>query len=233
MRLLQHGSCRRDVCVCRCPPEAGASTCFSGASCSPYSWGLRVAPAAFASRNRSPTGFAYANRSPAPCREPTSLDISYWSPHAVSVLSVGDKAPDFDGIDQAGRRWTLDELVKDSSIVLYFYPKDFTPVCTKEACLFRDAYEELSRSGIKVVGVSTDDADTHAKFAEHHRLPFPLLSDPEKRIASAYQARQLLGLFSKRVTYVIDREKRVRAAFHHELSAQKHLDAVRQVAIAK
>lgn len=147
-----------------------------------------------------------------------------------AVLSVGDKAPDFEGIDQSGQRRTLDELVKDASIVLYFYPKDFTPVCTKEACLFRDAYEELAKSGIKVVGVSADDTETHAKFAAHHRLPFPLLSDPEKRIASAYGARQVLGLFSKRVTYVVDREKRIRGAFHYELSAQKHLDDVRKLA---
>jgi len=145
------------------------------------------------------------------------------------VLSVGDKAPDFQGIDQAGRRWTLDELVKDSAIVLYFYPKDFTVVCTKEACLFRDAHGELARSGAKVVGVSTDDEKTHAKFADHHQLPFTLLSDPDKRIAAAYEARQLLGLWSKRVTYVIDREKRIRGAYHHELSAQKHLDEVRRV----
>jgi peroxiredoxin Q/BCP len=150
----------------------------------------------------------------------------------VTVLSAGDRAPDFEGTDQSGKRWTLDELVKDASIVLYFYPKDFTPVCTKEACLFRDAHEELAQSGIKVVGVSMDDGDSHAKFAEHHHLPFPLLSDPDKRIAAAYGARQLLGLFSKRVTYVIDRQKRVVGAFHHELSAQKHLDAVRRLASA-
>ena len=157
------------------------------------------------------------------------LDIPTGSQHAVHVLSVGDKAPDFEGIDQFGKKWTLDELVKDRSIVLYFYPKDFTPVCTKEACLFRDAHEELAKGGISVVGVSTDDSETHAKFAEHHRLPFPLLSDPDKRIASAYGARQVLGLFSKRVTYVIDRQKQVRGAFHHELSAQRHLDDVRRV----
>jgi peroxiredoxin Q/BCP len=150
----------------------------------------------------------------------------------ATVLSVGDRAPDFEGVDQFGKKWTLDELVKERSIVLYFYPKDFTPVCTKEACLFRDAHEELAKGGIAVVGVSADDADTHAKFAEHHKLPFPLLSDPDKRIAATYGARQVLGLFSKRVTYVIDREKRVRGAFHHELSAQSHLDDVRRVVSA-
>jgi peroxiredoxin Q/BCP len=160
---------------------------------------------------------------------PFDVDNGVRRLHGRAVLSIGDKAPDFEGIDQFGKRWTLDELVKDGSIVLYFYPKDFTPVCTKEACLFRDAHEELAKGGISVVGVSTDDAETHAKFAERHRLPFPLLSDPDKRISSAYGARQVLGLFSRRVTYVIDRQKRVRGAFHHELSAQRHLDDVRRV----
>jgi peroxiredoxin Q/BCP len=163
---------------------------------------------------------------------PISVDNGVSRLHCSTVLSVGDKAPDFEGIDQFGKKWTLDELVKDRSIVLYFYPKDFTPVCTKEACLFRDAHEELAKGGISVVGISMDDAESHARFAEQHRLPFPLLSDPDKRIANAYGARQLLGLFAKRVTYVIDREKRVRGAFHHELSAQRHLDDVRRVVAA-
>jgi peroxiredoxin Q/BCP len=147
----------------------------------------------------------------------------------LPVLAIGATAPDFEGVDQSGRRVSLSDLVKDSAIVLYFYPKDFTPVCTQEACLFRDAHEELAASGVRVVGVSTDDGETHSKFASTHKLPFPLLSDPEKTIATAYEARQLLGLLPKRVTYVIDREKKVRGAFAHELSAQKHLDAVRKL----
>jgi thioredoxin-dependent peroxiredoxin len=145
------------------------------------------------------------------------------------VLSVGDTAPDFDGVDQTGRRLTLGELVKDSAIVLYFYPKDFTPVCTAQACVFRDANVELAAEGVRVVGVSGDDTASHAKFAETHRVPYPLLSDPDQRIQKAFGARQLFGLFAKRVTYVIDREKKIRAVYHHELSAQKHLDAVRKV----
>jgi peroxiredoxin Q/BCP len=147
----------------------------------------------------------------------------------VSVLSIGSTAPDFEGTDQTGRRVTLDDLVKDSAIVLYFYPKDFTPVCTAQACLFRDSHEELARQGARVVGVSMDDGATHARFAEKHRVAYPLLSDPDKTIQKAYEARQLLGIFPKRVTYVIDRKKKIQAAYHHELSAQKHLDAVRAV----
>jgi peroxiredoxin Q/BCP len=144
------------------------------------------------------------------------------------VLAVGDTAPDFQGVDQTGRRVTLDDLVKESAVVLYFYPKDFTPVCTAQACLFRDAREDLAKEGVSVVGVSGDDTASHDKFAKKHQVPFPLLSDPEKAIQRAYEARQVLGLFPKRVTYVIDRNKKIRAVFHHELSAQKHLDAVRQ-----
>jgi peroxiredoxin Q/BCP len=144
------------------------------------------------------------------------------------VLSVGDTAPDFSGTDQKGRRVTLDELVEESGIVLYFYPKDFTPVCTAQACLFRDAGSELAAQGVRVVGVSMDDTSSHARFAEKHGVSFPLLSDPDKSIQKAYEARQLLGLLAKRVTYVIDRQKKIRGVFHHELSAQKHLDAVKQ-----
>ena len=145
------------------------------------------------------------------------------------MLSVGDTAPDFEGIDQAGRRVTLNDLIKDSAIVLYFYPKDFTPVCTAQACLFRDTHAELAAEGVNVVGVSQDDTASHAKFAAKHQVPYTLLSDPKKSIQKAFGARQLLGLLAKRVTYVIDRNKKIRAVYHHELSAQKHLDAVRKV----
>ena len=157
------------------------------------------------------------------------LDVPELRPHGAGVISVGDPAPDFEGVDQNGQRVTLSDLVKDSAIVLYFYPKDFTPVCTAQACLFRDTTAELAAEGVKVVGVSGDDTASHAKFAAEHRVPYPLLSDPDKTIQKAFGARQLLGLFAKRVTYVIDQKKKIRAVYHHELSAQKHLDAVRKV----
>jgi peroxiredoxin Q/BCP len=162
-------------------------------------------------------------------RGPRGLDAPRWPPNAGCVLSVGSAAPDFEGVDQGGTRVSLDALVKDSAIVLYFYPKDFTLVCTAQACLFRDSGEELARQGARVVGVSMDDTASHARFAEKHRVAYPLLSDPGKRIQQAYEARQLLGMLPKRVTYVIDQKKKIRGAFHHELSAQKHLDAVRAV----
>ena len=148
------------------------------------------------------------------------------------VLHKGDTAPDFEGTDQNGNRVKLDDLLKESAVVLYFYPKDFTPVCTAQACLFRDTQGELAAEGVKVIGVSSDDQSSHSRFAETHKVPYPLLSDPDKSIQKAYEARQLLGLLAKRVTYVIDRNKKIRGVFHHELSAQKHLDAVKKVLAA-
>jgi len=145
------------------------------------------------------------------------------------VLSVGDTAPDFEGVDQNGRRVALSDLLRDGGVVLYFYPKDFTPVCTAQACTFRDAHAELATEGVQVVGVSADDTATHAQFAEKHHVPYSLLSDPDQRIQKAYEARQVFGFFPKRVTYVIDRTKKIRGVFHHELSAGKHLEAVRKI----
>jgi peroxiredoxin Q/BCP len=148
------------------------------------------------------------------------------------VLSIGDTAPNFEGTDQNGNRVSLDDLLRKSAVVLYFYPKDFTPVCTAQACLFRDTSTELASAGVQVVGVSGDDQGSHSRFAAAHRVPYPLLSDPEKNIQKAYEARQLLGVLPKRVTYVIGRDKKIKGVFHHELSAQKHIDAVRKMVAA-
>ena len=145
------------------------------------------------------------------------------------MLKIGDTAPEFEGTDQDGHRVKLEELLGKSAVVLYFYPKDFTPVCTAQACLFRDSSAELTSLGVQVVGVSGDDQSSHSRFAETHRVPYPLLYDPDKAIQKAYEARQLLGFLSKRVTYVIGRDRKIRGAFHNELSAQKHVDAVKKV----
>lgn len=139
------------------------------------------------------------------------------------MLKTGDRAPDFEAVDQNDRSISLAELTKSSAVVLYFYPKDFTRVCTQQACLFRDMFEELKGRGATIVGVSVDGADTHARFSNEHGLPFSLLADPDKTIARAYDALQVLGLFTKRVTYVIDQNQIIRGVFHHELSAKKHL----------
>jgi peroxiredoxin Q/BCP len=150
------------------------------------------------------------------------------------VLQVGSEAPEFEAPDQFGEQRTLRSLLEDGRhLVLYFYPKDFTFVCTKEACLFRDHFEEIAEAGGAIAGVSADDVDSHERFASAHQLPFPLLSDPERKIASDFEITRRFGLMAKRVTYVIAPDRKVVGVLHHELSAAKHLAGVKRVLAAQ
>ena len=118
------------------------------------------------------------------------------------MLQTGEPAPPFALHDAAGRRLALDDLA-GKHVVLYFYPKDDTPGCTKEACGFRDAWHDLQALGAVVLGVSPDSADSHTRFAEKYRLPFPLLSDPDKRVMEAYGAWGEKTLYGRKTTGVI------------------------------
>jgi peroxiredoxin Q/BCP len=120
---------------------------------------------------------------------------------------VGAPAPAFAVTAHDGRRIALDEL-RGRWVALYFYPKDDTPGCTKEACGFRDAAKPLEDAGVVVLGVSEQDAASHAAFARRYDLPFSLLPDEKGEIAAAYHVPVTVG-FAKRVTYLIDREGRV------------------------
>jgi peroxiredoxin Q/BCP len=145
------------------------------------------------------------------------------------MLQVGTKAPVLRAHDQLGRVVDTDVLRQRGPVVVYFYPRDFTPGCTQEACLFRDAFAELDGQGASIIGISPDDDASHARFAQRYGLPFPLVSDPDHAYAKAFDAMRILGLFgARRITYVIDREGVVRAALHHELSMKAHLEGVKQ-----
>ena len=145
------------------------------------------------------------------------------------MLKVGDTAPDFSAQDQHGRALTLGTLLDRGRLVLYFYPKDFTRVCTAQACTFRDASESLGELGANVVGVSGDAADSHQRFGAEHQVPFSLIADPERHIIKLYGASIPILNHTLRVTYVIDTNRRILGAFHHELSASKHLDDVKRL----
>lgn len=123
----------------------------------------------------------------------------------ANFLKVGDDAPSFTLNDAEGQTHYLSDYA-GQYLVLYFYPKDNTPGCTKEACQFRDDLHKLEKLGAKVVGVSVDDGRSHAEFAKKHHLPFPLLSDEDGRVAKEYNALTNLGFikFAKRYTFLIN-----------------------------
>jgi peroxiredoxin Q/BCP len=150
-------------------------------------------------------------------------------------LSVGQKAPEFDVVSSKGSPLRLSDFAGKKNVVLYFYPADFTMICTKEACGFRDIYADLETKDTEVIGVSVDSDASHEKFAAEHRVPFELVSDRNRELAKAYGAtsvlRDILGK-TARITYVIDKAGRIAAVFKAELSASKHVDGVK-AAIAK
>jgi peroxiredoxin Q/BCP len=146
---------------------------------------------------------------------------------------MGERAPDFALPDANGREVRLADF-RGRPVVLYFYPKDDTPGCTKEACSFRDQYQDFRDAGAEVIGVSSDSSDSHRRFAERHRLPFTLLADQGGKVRKLYGVPATLGLLPGRVTFVIDAEGVVRHAFNSQLAATRHvgeaLDALRGTA---
>lgn len=147
-------------------------------------------------------------------------------------LRVGQKAPDFDVVSSAGKALRLADFAGKKNLVLYFYPGDFTPVCTKETCGFNALFDELQGDDTEVVGVSVDSDESHRKFSEKYGLKFDLVSDGDKELARKYEAtsliRDLLGKTS-RVTYVIDKKGEIAGVFKGELSAKKHVDGARDL----
>jgi peroxiredoxin Q/BCP len=127
----------------------------------------------------------------------------------MSMPAAGQKAPAFRGKDQDGKSWSLKDF-KGRKLVLYFYPQDSTPTCTEQACNLRDHYTVLLDAGYAVLGVSPDEADSHQKFIGKHRLPFPLIADPQRKIIDAYGVwgeKQMFGnkyMGLLRTTFVIN-----------------------------
>jgi peroxiredoxin Q/BCP len=139
------------------------------------------------------------------------------------AIAVGDAAPDFTLPSQTGAQVSLADYRGRQTVVLFFYPKDGTAVCTKEACSFRDAYEDFVQAGAAVIGVSSDSTESHQTFASGHRLPFVLLSDAEGSLRRAFGVPKTLGLLPGRVTYVIDKQGVVRNVFSSQFSADRHV----------
>lgn len=151
----------------------------------------------------------------------------------MASIGVGDTAPDFTKTTQNGDTVTLSQFRGEKTVVLYFYPKDETSGCTAEACSFRDNYEDFVEAGAVVIGASQDSDRSHKSFAQHHRLPFLLVSDRDKGLQKAYGVPKTMGLLPGRVTYVIDRDGVVQHVFNSQLNVRKHvreaLDVVKRL----
>ncbi|MBI2341092.1 MAG: peroxiredoxin [Deltaproteobacteria bacterium] len=144
-------------------------------------------------------------------------------------VKVGDAAPDFTLQNQEGKPVRLKDFLGKKNVVLYFYPKDETPGCTKEACAFRDSYEVFKDQGTEIIGVSSDTASSHQKFAAHHRLPFILVSDEGGKVRKLYGVGSTLGLIPGRVTYVIDKKGVVRHVFSSQFNAARHVEEALEI----
>jgi peroxiredoxin Q/BCP len=152
----------------------------------------------------------------------------------MALLDVGDKAPAFKTTNQDGEPVSLSDF-KGRKVALYFYPKDDTPGCTKEACSFRDGWSKFRKRGLTVLGVSTDDEKSHRKFADKFSLPFPLLADTDRAIVKAYgvwgeksmYGRKYMG--THRVTYLIDEKGKI-AAVWPKVKPDGHADEVLEAA---
>jgi len=143
----------------------------------------------------------------------------------ASAPAVGDRAPVIDRLDHRGRR--VYTGIKDGSAgpwVVYFYPRDGTPVCTRQACSFRDHLADFSALDAQVIGISADDDESHRDFADDHGFDFPLLADLDGQLSKGFGVGRALGVLGNRVTFVIDADGIVRMRYQAQLAAARHVD---------
>ena len=145
------------------------------------------------------------------------------------MLDVGDTAPDFELTDEEGEIVTLDDLLSEGLLVLYFYPADFTSVCTAEACEIRDRHDDIRAVSANVVGVSPQGQSSHNRFRHQYDLPFPLLDDPQKKVISAYGVNGPLGLGVRRVTFLITPDKKIANRVVADFRVKRHIELIDSV----
>lgn len=144
------------------------------------------------------------------------------------MLNTDEKAPEFTLPDQDAHDISLSSLIKDGPAILYFYPADFTPGCTREACSIRDLHRELTRAGLTVAGISPQSPESHKRFREKHDLPFTLLSDESKEVIKMFGVNGPLGFWVQRVTFLIDQDRTIRGRVKAHFSIGEHEDFIRK-----
>jgi peroxiredoxin len=142
------------------------------------------------------------------------------------MLRAGDTAPEIDAVASDGTHFRLSDQADRLCTIVYFFPKAFTPGCTRETERFRDNYAEIALAGASMVGISTDEHDTQCLFARSLRAPFPMIADAKKRISKAYGVLWPIVARPKRITFVVNRLRVVDAVFRHEVNIRKHRDDV-------
>ena len=144
------------------------------------------------------------------------------------MIRVGQTAPDFELPDQEGNAIALTEVLSQQRVLLYFYPIDFSPVCTAQACAFRDRHGDLAAADVRVLGVSPQNTSTHARFVESNALPFALLADPDKSVIRAYGVDGPMGFGVRRATFLIDQKQIVQNRIVSDFLVSSHIDLINE-----
>jgi peroxiredoxin Q/BCP len=143
----------------------------------------------------------------------------------MKKIEVGSLVPEFSLPDQDGKLFSVNSVISRKNLVIYFYPKDDSPGCTKEACSFRDSFEVFNEADAMIIGISGQSVESHKKFAEKYRLSFSLLSDEGDKVRKLFRVPvNFFGLISGRVTYVVDKSGKVVYIFNSQTQAEKHVD---------
>ena len=142
------------------------------------------------------------------------------------MLKIGSKAPTFSLENDRGGKSSLTELLRDGPLILYFYPADFTPGCTKEACSIRDIHNDIQAVGLQVVGISPQDLESHGRFRDQHELPFILLSDPDKSVIKRYDVDGPFGVGVRRATFLINQDGIIEDAVLADVRIGLHTDFI-------
>lgn len=149
------------------------------------------------------------------------------------MLKAGSRAPEFILPDANGVDTALSDLLQNGTLLLYFYPADFTPGCTKEACSIRDLHNDIQSVGLQIVGISPQDGDSHRRFRDQHNLPFILLSDPEKVAIKMYDVDGPFGVGVRRATFLINQDRTIRDAVLADIRIGRHTAFIEKAVILR
>ena len=149
------------------------------------------------------------------------------------MIQPGAKAPEFVLPDDRGGETTLSDLLQNGPLILYFYPADFTPGCTKEACSIRDIHNDIQSVGLQVAGISPQDIDSHKRFRDEHDLPFVLLSDPDKVAIRMYDVDGPFGVGVRRATFLINQDRTIQDAILADVMIGRHKEFIEKAVILR